>query len=278
MRKKIPAILGNLSKIAPDLAARIAIHFFASPIRTPRPVSEKVWYEESRKFFLKSGIAAFEWGHPGDPLVILIHGWNGRGTQLASFAGPLVENKFRVVALDGPGHGISPGKQTNPSHFANFIIDSQKELLSETNHQSSHAIIAHSFGGGCSVLALSRGLKSKGVVLVASPAFYDRVVQFFARSMNLSKKSEEYFFKRVTKLAGIHPKELNIGKIGSTLSLPALVVHDVDDKAVDYMSAKAIKEAWPECQLHTTSGLGHRRILKDPEVIKNVTNFISSLN
>lgn len=278
MRKKIPAILGNISKIAPDLAARIAIHFFASPIRTPRPVSEKVWHEQSRKYFLKSGIAAFEWGKPEDPLVMLIHGWNGRGTQLASFAGPLVEKNFRVVALDGPGHGISPGKQTNPSHFANFIIESQNELLASSKNQISQAVIAHSFGGGCSVLALSRGLKSKGVVLVASPAFYDRVVHFFARSMNLSKKSEELFFERVTKLAGIHPKELNIGKIGSRLSLPALVVHDVDDKAVDYMSAKAIKEAWPESQLHTTSGLGHRRILKDAEVIKNVTKFVSSLN
>ena len=275
MKKHIPNFLSFLSKLSPKLAAKIALDLFATPVRTPRPLSEKVWYETSKKYFLKSGIAAFEWGDPLDPLVLLIHGWNGRGTQLASFVESLVTNKFRVVALDGPGHGISPGKKTNPAHYAQFIIDSQVELIGPD--LSSHAVIAHSFGGGCSVLAVKRGLKTRGLVLIASPAFYDRVVHFFTLSMKLSKKAEVYFTEMITELTGIAPRELDIGKIGSVLNKPVLVVHDENDNAVNYLSAKAIIEQWPNAQLYTTQGLGHRRIMKDPQVIEVVSKFISTL-
>lgn len=277
MRKKFPLILGFLSTFFPTLVAKMALTIFATPVRTPRPASEMAWHESAKKYFLKNGIAAFEWGAPSDPLVLLIHGWNGRGTQLASFAPALVQQKFRVVALDGPGHGISPGKKTNPSHFAQFIIDAQGELLSATQKDSSHALIAHSFGGVCSVLALSRGLKTKGIVLIASPAFYDRVVHFFSRSMKLSKKCEQSFFEQVTKLIALNPYDLNLGKLGAKLQLPALVVHDQADNAVDYLSAQSIIGQWPGSQLFSTQGLGHRRIMRDPKVIDSVTNFILTL-
>lgn len=270
MKKYIPVFIGTLSKPFPALAARMALRLFATPVRIPRPESERVWYDLSKKYFLKSGIAAFEWGEPQNPLVMLIHGWNGRGTQIASFALPLVEIGFRVVALDGPGHGISPGKMTDPSHFAKFIEDSQHEL----DERGAHAVIAHSFGGGCTVLAASRSLKTKKIVLIASPAFYERVVHFFAKSLKLSERAEAVFVEFVTKIAGLHPRELNIGAIGSKLNIPAMVVHDVNDNAVNFLSATAITEAWPYSVLLRTEGLGHRRILKDPAVIQSVTKFI----
>lgn len=35
------------------------------------------------------------------PLVMLIHGWNGRGTQIASFVFPLVEKGLKLPYLSG---------------------------------------------------------------------------------------------------------------------------------------------------------------------------------
>ncbi len=275
MKKYLPKILGLLSKYLPSLSVKIAFHFFATPVRTPRPSSEKLWYETAKKYFLKNGIAAFEWGNPKGEIVLLIHGWNGRGTQIASFASSLAEKKFRVIALDGPGHGESEGFQTNPSHFAQFIINAQEELIPG---QTSRALIAHSFGGGCSVLAVDLGLKTKGLVLIASPAFYDRVVQFFVRSMNLSPKATSLFFEKVTKVSGLSPKDLNIGLIGKRLTIPALIIHDKNDNAVDYQSALSIHQNWQGSELMTTEGLGHRRILKNQAVIDRVTDYISALS
>lgn len=275
MKKHLPTILKYFSRVFPRLASLWAIKIFATPIRIPRPESERAMYETSRKYFLSNGIAAFEWGDPNAPLVMLIHGWNGRGTQLSAFAKPLLE-KFRVVALDGPGHGNSPAGprgMTNPSHYANFIIEAQKEL----DPQGAHSVIAHSFGGGCTVLAASRGLKTKSVVLVASPNFYERVVNFFADGLNLSKKAHEYFFKKVVEIAGLHPRDLVVGVLGAKLNLPCLVVHDKGDNAVNFLSAEAIIETWPGSKLIATEGLGHRRILKDPQVLQEVSDFIGNI-
>jgi predicted alpha/beta hydrolase family esterase len=274
MKKYLPKLIKTLSIFAPRLAAKMALKFFATPTRIPRPESEMEMFHLSKQYFLKNGIAAFEWGEASSPLVLLIHGWNGRGTQLSSFAKSLVENGFRVVAVDGPGHGSSPGKMTNPVHYAQFVIDAQRELAPS----GAHAVIAHSFGGGSTVLAAKRGLAVKGLVLVASPAFYDRVVDFFAHSLGLNKKSKEIFIDLIQEFSGIHPSELNIGAIGKSLNLPALVVHDESDNAVNYLSAKAIVDAWPGTKLYTTQGLGHRRVLKDQRVITEVTDFIGSLS
>lgn len=276
MKKHFPKIFKILCPLSPKLASALALKIFATPQRIPRPDSEKEMFESSRKFTLKNGIAAFEWGEASGPLVMLIHGWNGRGTQLSPFAKNLIQNKFRVVALDGPGHGDSPpgpDGMTNPVHFAQFIIDAQKEL----DPQGAHSVIAHSFGGGCSVLAAQRGLKTKSLVLVASPAFYERVVDFFAKGLGLDDKTKEKFIARIIKITNLHPREINIGMIGKTLQLPLFIVHDKDDNAVDYASATAIHEQWPGSKLLPTEGLGHRRIMKDQNVLREVSDFISSI-
>ena len=42
---------------------------------------------------------------------LLVHGWEGRGAQLGSLVGPLVEAGLSVVAFDAPAHGDSPGNR-----------------------------------------------------------------------------------------------------------------------------------------------------------------------
>lgn len=276
MKKHLPKIIALLSSFAPALAAKIALKMFATPTRIPRPESEMAVYGKSKKYLLSNGIAAFEWGNPTDPLVMLIHGWNGRGTQIGAFSTRLVELGFRVVALDGPGHGISPegpNGMTNPGHYAEFITLAQKEL----DPSGAHAVIAHSFGGGCSVLAAKRGFKVKGMVLVGTPNFYERVVTFFGKSFGLNDKGLKHFFSLVTKVAGLKPSELITGEIGNSLNIPCLVVHDKDDNAVNIAAAESIHEQWKGSKIIITEGLGHRRILKDPKVIAEVCDFIKSI-
>lgn len=276
MNKHIPNLIKILSKISPQLAAAVTFRIFATPTRIPRPASEMAMFESAKKFRLSNGIAAFEWGDPNGPLVMLIHGWNGRGTQISPIAKNLAEKNFRIVALDGPGHGDSPpgpNGMTNPAHFADFIIHAQREL----DPRGAHSVIAHSFGGGCSVLAAKRGLKTKSLVLVASPAFYERVVDFFATSVHLSDQARKIFIDRVVKISGIHPRELNVGAIGAELNLPLLIVHDKNDNAVNFMAAEAIMTSWPGAKLIATEGLGHRRILKDAKVLEAETEFIVNI-
>ena len=257
-----------LSWIFPSWVAQRAEDMFLTPARVPRPESEKTWYETARKSIKSGGIAAFEWGSTEGPLIVLIHGWSGRGTQMGAFAEPLVKRGYRVIAFDGPAHGESEGLQTNVGEYANFLIRMQQEL------GVFKAIIAHSFGAGCSVFAVARGLKVEKLVLIAGPSRYDAVVGQFLKFIGLSPKAQNYFFANLAKKVGMKAQDLNVGLIGAQLKTPAMVIHDREDKEVLFNSAKEIKEAWPHVVLVETKGLGHRRILKDPAVIQAAVEFI----
>ena len=68
--------------------------------------------------------------------------------------------------------------------------------------------------------------------------------------------------------------ELNIAQIGSGLKIPVMIVHDELDKEVPISNAYELKQAWPESTFLKTQGLGHRRILKDSQVVDEIIQFI----
>ena len=54
---------------------------------------------------LPKQLHAYDWGSPTDPVVLLVHGMEGRALQLGKFAPALVGRGLRVVSIDMPGHG-----------------------------------------------------------------------------------------------------------------------------------------------------------------------------
>jgi pimeloyl-ACP methyl ester carboxylesterase len=55
-----------------------------------------------------------------------------------------------------------------------------------------------------------------------------------------------------------------------------LVVHDRRDRETPYPDAVDLAESWPGAVLLSTSGLGHRRVLTDPDVVRAVTDFVAA--
>lgn len=56
---------------------------------------------------------------------------------------------------------------------------------------------------------------------------------------------------------------------------PLLLVHDRDDKEVDTPDTEDLAAAWPGSTVVRTTGLGHRRILRDPAVVARVLDFLT---
>ncbi|MBC7976874.1 MAG: alpha/beta fold hydrolase, partial [Myxococcales bacterium] len=116
-----------------DLGTSLAERLFTSPRRHRRPDRERgvlasgwpfwvdvslrspTWHGERRK------VCAWRWGH--GPTVLLVHGWEGRGSQLGAFVEPLVRAGLSVVAFDAPGHGDSPGHRLYLTDLADCIAD-----------------------------------------------------------------------------------------------------------------------------------------------------------
>lgn len=256
------------SWIFPRRGAEWAAEIFETPDYYERPESEKDWYESAKKSFIGDGIPAYEWGPASGPVVVLLHGWSGRGTQMGYFAGPLAEKGYRVVALDGPAHGEKFGGRTNVGEYARYLLRAQKDL------GPFQAVIAHSLGAGCAVIASSWGLSVEKLVLIAGPSRYELVVQNYLDQIKISPRAQKIFFQDLEKRVGVSAAELNIGVLGSKLGIPAIIVHDLYDKAVRFKAALEIKQFWPEIQVFETKGLGHRRVLRDPQVLKVILDFL----
>ncbi|MET0693246.1 MAG: hypothetical protein ABWY56_04910, partial [Propionibacteriaceae bacterium] len=46
------------------------------------------------------------------------------------------------------------------------------------------------------------------------------------------------------------------------------------DRDVPYAASEHLQQVWPGATLRATDGLGHRRLLTDPEVIATVVDFV----
>jgi pimeloyl-ACP methyl ester carboxylesterase len=53
-----------------------------------------------------------------------------------------------------------------------------------------------------------------------------------------------------------------------------LLVHDTNDAVIPYSEAEALAGVWPGLKLMTTTGLGHRDILANGEVLRTIVEFV----
>src|SRR5689334_8829137 len=145
--------LNALGRTMPPLAGRWALDLFCTPLRHPEPAREKELLRTAEVFtvpFQNIQLAAYAWGE--GPVVLLVHGWSGRGAQLGSFVQPLVETGHRVVTFDLPAHGRTPGRRLNGYDGRDAVLRMGEAL------GPVQAVIAHSFGAVCTTLALKQRL------------------------------------------------------------------------------------------------------------------------
>jgi pimeloyl-ACP methyl ester carboxylesterase len=259
------------SSVVPTLADRIAAGRFLTPQRTRRVPAEDAILRSARALTLRSTklgaskIAAWAWGH--GPLVILVHGWEGRGTQLGGFVEPLVSAGFTAVAFDAPAHGDSPGRRASLRSFAHVI-----EAVTDRFGQPD-GIIAHSFGGLATLLALAEGSAARSAVVIAPPSPQERLA-WLGRLLDAEPERLRAIEARVAEAVGLSVGEVEAPVLARRISAPGLVIHDVRDREIPYAYGRALADAWPAARLLTTDGLGHRRILRDAEVIAHGVRFV----
>jgi pimeloyl-ACP methyl ester carboxylesterase len=260
-----------LDIFAPGLGGRLAFRIFTTPRRFRTPA----WEEEIRKTGTPFTIAhdgaaldALTWGPEEAPRVLLVHGWEGRGTQMGHFVEPLVAAGFRVIAFDGPAHGRSPGKHTSVPEFMR-VFDTIADQCGPV-----YAFIGHSFGGAAGIAAVQSGFQVDRLVSIGSPAKLMYVMQNYRAILYLGDRVFERFLSRFQTVLGIHPRDVDITKYADALRIPGMIVHDRDDNEVIYENGEALHRSWSRARMLTTQGLRHRRVLKHPEVINAVVDFL----
>ena len=142
----VRSVFSGLQAVSPVLAAKLAVRAMFRTRRRPGADWERGVVERAERLVVQGPMGALavqRWGK--GPLVVLVHGWNGRGSQLGAFVEPLLQAGFQVVAFDAPGHGASAGSTSSLVDFANAfdaVVDAVKPFL-----QPLHGVVAHSMGG-----------------------------------------------------------------------------------------------------------------------------------
>jgi pimeloyl-ACP methyl ester carboxylesterase len=211
---------------------------------------------------------AWSWGD--GPAVLLVHGWNGRATQLGGFVEPLVARGYRVVAFDAFGHGESPGSSMSLPELASYVRQVSDEL------GGLYGVIAHSMGGAATTLALSNGLQLERAVFVSPPSDPRVFLQIFSDALAISDDVRARLKERVERRIGISMESMRGNVIAPSMRVPLLVIHDRDDKEVAVDSGQSIADAWPNAELILTEGLGHQRILRAEPVTHVAVSFIDA--
>ena len=261
-----------VGRLLPGIAARKAYKLWFRTHRFKEPSRETRWLKDATQDVIEhpyGPLSVNQWGENGST-VVLIHGWNGRGSQMGAFAAPLVEAGYRVVAYDLPAHGRSPGDNTNV-----FKAIETLEAVTET-YGPIHGIVAHSFGGMVTALALKQGLRVNRVVCISTPSSLQWLLKRFTNILAIPNTT-------LTRLNQMIVREFSnniwdrVSLLSATrdLSTPALIIHDDMDLDVDWREGEAIANSWPGARFMKISGLGHRRILRDPEIVAAVVRFMN---
>ncbi|TRO63288.1 alpha/beta fold hydrolase [Christiangramia sabulilitoris] len=263
-----------LTAISPFLTSRFAAKLFLTPFRYKLPEREKEMDEESVQKnvwvpAIKREIITYEYGE-GDRKVLLVHGWSGRGTQLAKIAEALVADGHKCISFDAPGHGKAPGKIS----MMPFFIEAIHHL--DKIHGPFDAVIGHSLGGMSSLRAIRNGLKTNKLVIVGTANNISEITRNFAENMRMNhkvaRKMKAYLDDRFNEDMDV----LSGGESAKFVKTPTLVIHDEEDVDVPVSSAYQINNELENSELLITSGLGHRRILGNKEVINKISTFIAA--
>lgn len=267
--------LATLSRLAPPAAAELGWRLWRH-VGRPQPVHERDAAVHSRAVTERirvhgREVATYRWGD-GDRVILLVHGWRSRASRFSALVTALESDDTTVVAFDAPANGDSPGRLVTILDYAAAI-----DVLA-LRHGPIDTIIGHSFGVLASFLAVREGVPVRRIVGIAGMASADQLVVKFCEQAGLGPRAERGMRRRIQRRTFpqvADPWRRFVSELDPTQTgIELLLVHDTDDAMVDAGHALLIANAHTgPVHSHITSGLGHSRILSDPEVVAAVAAF-----
>jgi len=261
-----------LSFLSNKWATKLAMKLFITPFKFPLPKREIHMDTFSVKYPLelpkaKKDILVYENGN-GTKKALLIHGWNGRGTQLFSIAKELTQSGYTVISFDAPGHGKA---SKNTSVMTEFM---EAAFVLERKYDGFDIVIGHSLGGMTAINVLSRGFQARKAVIIGSGDIIQDIMDDFIKRIGLKPKIgiklKELFEKTYNENIDNYTISNQIQKV----KIPVLIIHDRNDLDVPYTAAEHIYSKAPNAELYLTEKLGHRKILGNGNVLQKIKEFI----
>jgi pimeloyl-ACP methyl ester carboxylesterase len=120
------------------------------------------------------------------------------------------------------------------------------------------------------------GLDAAAAVFVGPAADLDGPATRFTATLGFSREVGEAMRRRIEAHAGQPFAAFDVTALAPALAAPLLVIHDRADGEVPWQHGRAIAHAWRGAGLLMTDGLGHRRILRDRDVVAAAVAFLAA--
>ena len=260
--------------VSASVSGRHAARLWFTPWRIPEGDGARArrseWLEGTQPITVPAGESELKGFTAGDgPLVLLVHGWAHRASSLGAFIDPLVQRGYRVVGLDLPGHGDTSEGTTD----AYKMTEALREAAWNLGHV--HAVVAHSMGSVSTMLALRDGMTVNSIVLVSPAVRLERGLAQFLDMYKLPTRTGRGLRAEIERRYGETIwDDIAVDKIARHVDVPALVVHDINDTQVSIEDSRLLVSSWPSTRLHVTAGLGHKRVLRDEDVVRRAIAFL----
>ena len=253
-----------------------------------------------------------EWGEPGAPKILLLHGGNqsAHSWDLVSLH---LSDRYHVFALDQRGHGVSEW-----SRDQDYSIEAKAaDVLAFVDDQGidSPIIMGHSMGGRVTMnVALAHPELARGIVLVdvgpeLSPKgvevianfvthnvefddleeFLDNVVKYdrfrtrehIARTVkyNMLRRADGKYISKVDhRRVPLSASELTLDDV-KAIKVPVLLVRGGESDILDADAAQRFVDALPNAELVTVPNTGHNvHSGNTPGFLEAVGPFVASLD
>ncbi len=280
--------LATLSRRAPALAGDLAFRLFCLPrFSSHRSQDHDVLVRRARYHLRLASTVRIDspvgrlaahvmMPDTGEPIgsVLVVHGWTSESSFMTALAEPMRRSGFRVVLIDCPAHGLSDGERVSLIDCARAVL-SVGEQLGPFEH-----VVAHSMGCLAALLA-GRGAAPFGraqdfgrYVLISAPNAFGEVTGTFARERGLSRAAQRHYERHLERLACRPIRSFRADRFLEVIDRPALLIHADNDAEIPLHNAEGIAARCPKARLLVMPGLGHRKILYAPPVIRAVIAYL----
>jgi pimeloyl-ACP methyl ester carboxylesterase len=270
--------LAAADRLWPALAVRAAYRLFGTPLPLRQPgrslVHDAAWRAERWPLEDAEITHYSPAAQPHGPTVLLLHGWGGQARQMLPLAAALAARGLRPVLVDLPAHGASRGRVSNLPQFSRAIEYATARM--QVQDAAPSAVVAHSLGASAAAHAVSRGLATARLVLLAPAASPYEFTHQFAQMLGLSERTRAAMQRRIEASEGVLMRQFEPPAVGPRIALPTLIVHDRGDRINRFADAQAYRDHIAGATLLATEGLGHRKILQEPAVVAAVADFVAA--
>nr|WP_314897142.1 alpha/beta fold hydrolase [uncultured Flavobacterium sp.] len=268
--KSIGLYINLLSFVFPKKASQLAYAFFSEPRegKLSKTNLPEILQEAQSETFQQEEhcFQTYTW-KGNDSIILLVHGWESNASRWENFLPYLKKSGSTIIAIDGPAHGLSSGKEFSIPKYAEFIHIAVEKFQPQY-------LIGHSIGGKTCLYYQSvyQNNLLKKMVILGAPSDFKIILYNYIALLSLNSKISKSLEDHYLNNFKLNLEQFSGKLFASKLNIKGLIAHDIDDTVVLFEEGKKIASTWKNVVFIETKGLGHS--MHDDELYEKVSRFL----